>query len=332
LSFIIADNLNFQGLTMTLSCQFSQVYKPVKSPLPLSAAWLFCLVLFSSIQAEAATLSVQVTNGLGGRIAAAPGDVDCAFNCLISVKMGAVSSLFAIADKGYRFQAWEGACANTLGPLCTIKVGGDAQLGARFVKAETSKKPVKALLLLHGEDARQSVWNEFVRQRFDDRCPVVYGGVVLGDDSHDPENKVYCYRIAFGYYDMLKQQAAPVGLEKSGDRQKTKKTVPGKFWNHEIRAAVLGLLARHPNLNLTLLGQSRAAVAAQSFLLTNTVESSHVIGLLNLRQAGQAFELTQPNADQAQRVTVLNLMAKPDQDAKISTALAQLTKSWWLNP
>lgn len=317
---------------MKKSCPFSLVYEPVKLRFLLNAAWLFCWGLFSYAPADAATLTLQVTDGLGGRIAAAPGDVDCTVNCLIGANPGSVSSLFAIANKGYRFQAWEGACANTLGPLCTLKVQGDARLSARFVKADTSRKPVKALLLLHGEDARQSVWNDFVKQRFNNRCPVVYGGVVMGEDSHDPDNKVYCYRIAFGYYALLKQSAALLGEKETGKRQKTKKTVSGKLWSHEIRAAVLGVLTRHPHLNLTLVGQARAAVAAQSFLQTDTLESHHVIGLLALGHISQTFEPAPPNALLARRVAVLNLMAEPDQEAKISTALAQLTQSWWLNP
>jgi len=276
-----------------------------------------------------------VADGLGGRVAGVPGNTECVSNCTIQAADQTLVSLFALPDKGYRFKSWYGKCANTLGPLCTLRADEDIRVGARFVKTEAPQMPAKALLLLHDERDKHTVWNEFVKQRFNNRCPIVYGGVVLGDDSFDSHNNVYCYRIAFGYYDMLNHGETARGLQKVGDTRKAKDRFSGKRLGYEVRAAVLGVSDRHPNLNLTLLGQAHAALAAQSFLQADTVERTSIVGLLALQQAnhnGKDMASEKPRSEifQAEPTAVLKLNAEPDQDAKISAALAKLTKSWWM--
>jgi len=300
--------------------------------------WLLSTVVFTTfpLQAAAFTLSIQVADGLGGRVVGVPGNTDCMLSCTIEASSQTLVSLFALPDKGYRFKGWNGACENTIGPLCTFKPSESVSLSARFVKTAVPQMPTKALLLLHGEGVRHTVWNEFVKQRFNNRCPVVYGGVVLGDDSLDPRNKVYCYRIAFGYYDMLNHSKTARGLQKVGDDRKAKDRFFSKRLGYEVQAAVLGVLNRHPNLSLTLVGQGRAALAAQFFLQTGTAERSEVVGLLALQQSSHdssndaVSEQLRSVAFQTERSAVLKLEAEPEQDGKISAALAQLTKSWWM--
>ncbi|MDP2902266.1 MAG: hypothetical protein Q8N96_04055 [Methylovulum sp.] len=288
--------------------------------------WLLFTVMFAAfpLPTTALTLDAQVADGVGGHIASASGDMDCMPGCTLQIPSQALVSLFAVADKDYRFQGWNGACVNTIGPLCTLKPSGNISLGARFVKTKVPKMPVKALLLLHDEGVKHTVWNEFVKQHFNNRCPVVYGGVVLGEDSYDPHNNVYCYRIAFGYYDML--NIAAKTLQDNASVGKAKPRFSSKRLGYEVRAAALGLLKRHPKLSLTLVGQARAALAAQSFLQADIAENSGVVGLLALQQAGHN------GADALDNLAspVLKLDAEPEQDAKISAALAQLTNSWWM--
>ncbi len=298
---------------------------------------LLSTVVFTtfSLQAAAITLSIQVADGLGGRVVGVPGNTDCMLSCTIEASSQALVSLFAVPDKGYRFTGWNGACADTLGPLCTLTTTENISVSARFVKTKVPKLPTKALLLLHGVGDRNTVWNEFVNERFHSRCPVVYGGVVLGEDSFDPRNKVFCYRIAFGYYDMLNLSKAAGILQNVSDSRKAKYPSSSKRLGYEVRAAVLGVLDRHPNLSLTLVGQERAALAAQSFLQADIAEHCGVVGLLALQptnsyQSDTVSEQMYHEAVDAGRTEVLKLEAEPDQEGRISAALTQLTKSWWI--
>lgn len=281
------------------------------------------------------TLDVQVTDGSGGRVASVPGNSDCVPECTLYVSSQTIVSLFALPDKGYRFKGWKGACANTIGPLCTLRPSENSSASARFAKTAVPKTATKALLLLHGEGLKHTVWNDFIKQHFNNRCPVVYGGVVMGEDSFDPSNDVYCYRIAFGYYDMLKQSLAARTYQKTGNVRKAKDGFSSKPLGYEVRAAVLGVLDRHPNLSMTLVGQGRAASAAQSFLRTHTAERSSIVGLLALQQSSQdrngvVSDQSDHQAFPAKRTATLKLDVDPEQDGKISAALAQLTKSWWM--
>jgi hypothetical protein len=322
---------------MKLSRHFSAKHncKPNgKRPLP----WLLGMMLLAVVPAQASSLFAQVIDGVGGKIAVALGDWECLPYCSIETSSEQLVNLFAVPNKGYRFQAWEGDCANTLGPLCTLKMTGSNRLGVRFMKTTSPQKPVKALLLLHGENRRHSVWNEFVKHRFNNRCPVVYGGVILGDDAFDPDNNVYCYRIAFGYYTMLNHGEAG-SLANSDDASEDSSEAPFNIANqrlsYEIRAAVLGMLDRHPNSSLTLVGQGLAALGAQTFLQADTIEKKRIIGLLALEPAhtdDAPYNFTETTFlanFKTKRTTVIKLNAAPDQDAKISTALDQLTQLWW---
>jgi hypothetical protein len=316
------------NVTRFLSHYFS-MSKQMKKSLLQRLVWLWLWAF--SLPATAATLSLYVEDGVGGHIAALPTSVDCAAGCLIEAPSDTLTSLFAIPDKGYRLQAWLGDCAATQGPLCTLKATDNHHIGVRFIKSAASAKPAKALLLLHGENERHTVWNEFAKQRFNNLCPIIYGGVVLGDDSSDPDNHVYCYRIAFGYYDLLdtapSQPDGPATLAAA----KPDKRVAYTRLGHEVRAAVLGITDRHPNVRLALVGQAQGILAAEAFLQTGSEQRKHVIGLLAL-QAQQDSNASRPTLmhPRTRRTATLSLTAAPEQDALLSSGLAQLTQSWWL--
>lgn len=287
------------------------------------------------LNVSAITIAVQVIDGLGGRVTTVPSHTGCQKNCTIQTTSEALVSLFAIPDKGYRFQGWGGACVNTIGPLCTLKAIEDSGVDASFVKTESVHAPTKALLLMHDARGKPTVWNEFVNQNFNNRCPVVYGGVVLSEDSFDPHNKVYCYRIAFGYYDLLKVNKTKMLSDAVLDGNKKKSDFFGKQLSNEVAAAMLGILNRHPKLSLTLVGQVSAAIAAQHFLQTNTVVGGDVVGLLALQRSGLAENAADYDGQdhvgfKPETTAYLSLDANPKQGAKISAALTQLTKSWWM--
>jgi hypothetical protein len=295
--------------------------------------WLAGLALGLAMpMAGAAALEAQVAGAQGGQIAIAPSGGSCLSSCAIQTSAPSIVSLFAVPDPGYRFQGWEGACASTIGPLCTLASGENLKASAHFAKADAPLAQAKVLLLLHGEGASHTVWNEFVKQRFNDRCPVVYGGVALGEDAINPHNNVYCYRIDFGYYDALNRSLAPPAPQEG---RGAGSAFSGKRWGYEVRAAVLGILERHPNLSLVLAGEGRGILAARSFLLANTAERDGVIGFLALQPPRRgckdpACEQRWRDMLQALHTAALKLAAEPEDEAAISAALATLAKPWWM--
>jgi Divergent InlB B-repeat domain len=287
------------------------------------------------LNVSAVTIAVQVIDGSGGRVTNVPSNTGCQQNCIIRTASETMVSLFAIPDKDYRFQGWDGACVNTIGPLCTLKTIEDSRVIARFVKSKSVHAPIKALLLLHDIGDKPIVWNEFVNQNFNNRCPVIYGGVVLAEDSFNPHNKVYCYRIAFGYYDLLNVSKTTMLGDAILDGNKKNADFFGKQLSNEVAAAVLGILNRYPQLSLTLVGQASAASAAQHFLQINTVVRADIVGLLALQRSGLAENAADHEAlghvgFKPDGAAYLSLDANPKQVAKISAALEQLPKSWWI--
>jgi hypothetical protein len=257
-----------------------------------------------------------------------PGNMACTPYCTVQTPPQALISLFATPDKGYRFKNWAGACVKTVGPLCTLKSQENSRVTAHFIKTKAPQSPAKALLLLHDADAKHTVWNDFVKQRFNNQCPVIYGGVLLEKEPMVSANKVYCYRVSFGYYDRLKQSENLKLAKQTISDSTPKKNSHRTHFAYEVQAAVLGILERHPNLSLTLIGQGQGALAARTFLQSDTDLTTHVVGLLALQPAhstgtGNGYPATLP--------PLLTLEAEPDQDAKISAALTQLTQSWWMD-
>ncbi len=290
------------------------INKPFCPDFPSVLLLIFAL---SPQPANALPQEDAVSRQTGGRIVRLPQD---------NSSSRPLVSFMAIQDKGYRFDGWDGDCANTLGTLCTLDTVVNDRVSARFVKIKTPETATKALLLLQDAAARPTLWNEFVRQHFDNRCPVIYGGVLLGPDSFNPGNRVYCYRIAFGYYDPLKSV-------KSQQAENDTPDTHNDYASHEITAAVLGILNRHPQLSLTLVSQQNITSAAQPFLQSDAAKLSDFVALIVLRQAGESFaEQLADGWVSGQNTPVLSLEANPRQGAKIGTALSLLTKSWWINP
>lgn len=326
--------------------------------------WLACcLGILGATLAHAATVTLElsVEGGGGGRIISA-GGVQCPASCAVAAPEQSLVSLFAVAAPGYRFDSWQGACEAAIGPLCTLAADPGTALSARFVRDEVEHGQSKALLLLHGANANYAAWNKFVKQRFNDRCPTIRGGVVLGGDSLDPDNGVYCYRIDFGYYATAPKAAGA----RAGNDSATLKQL-----GHEVRAAVLGILGRHPQLSLVLLGHERGGEAAREFLLSNAQEREAVAGFLSIdtRQAVPSQEPRPPlpalerlqyaqfevaldssgyaasswgpasapiaygalsyNAPAA-RAGAGGGVAAPEKEANISLVLGLLMNTWWL--
>ncbi|MEQ1558298.1 MAG: hypothetical protein ABL933_05085 [Methyloglobulus sp.] len=295
--------------------------------------WLLLSVLISLIwagEAVAFTLDVKVIGGVGGHVASDQGIKECFSNCTLHTTPGTFVNLLAIPDKGYRFLSWQDACANTTGSLCTLRSVDNAKLSARFAKIDKPQPQTKVLLLLHDEGERHWVWNEFVAQYFDNQCPTIYGGVVLGEDSANSHNHVHCYRIKFGYYRLLN-----LGQQNTYDNNivQVNELASTEQLADEVKAAVIGILNRHNNLNLMLIGHEGAAIVAESFLTSNIAKSSAIIGLLKLKSTGQDNLYTDLNSTPTSfdDTTVFKLNAGPQQVGKISAALAQMDDFWWLS-
>ena len=295
----------------------------------LKALSIFLItVSFYSHQADAYQLDVEVFESKGGKISNVENNFDCIEHCKIQTFSKKIISLLALADDGYRFAGWEGGCNSSLGPLCTLKLNGNEKVSAKFVKSEHIPPPVQALLLLHDIDEKHTVWNEFVKQRFNNRCPVVYGGVVLDKDSFDISNHTACYRIAFGYYGLIRDS-----LENK-DAVDTNRAYYSKVHlGFEIRAAVLGLLNRHPNLNVTLIGNGYAAIPALSYLQTTTEERKNINGLLSLSSEDRIADkntLSAMSADgELKEFPLVKIAAHPAQSRKINAALDTFVIAKW---
>ncbi len=76
-------------------------------------------------------LTLEVEGG-AGRITSAPAGLGCAATCSRSVDPDATVTLSAVPDADAYFTGWSGACTGTA-PTCTIQMGGNRTVGARFV-------------------------------------------------------------------------------------------------------------------------------------------------------------------------------------------------------
>ncbi len=286
------------------------------------------LGLFSQ-QVTAYQIELEIVEGSGGKISGVENDSACTQHCKIQTFSKRVISLFAIADEGYRFAGWDGACNTSFGLLCTIKLNEDSKVSAKFVKTDTLSPPTQALLLLHDINEKNTVWNEFVKQRFDNHCPVIYGGVLLDKDTFDAHSNSACYRIKFGYYGLLHESLAI-----QADSNKAKPRFSRKHLSYEIRAAVLGLLNQHPNLNLTLVSHGHAASAARSFLHSLSDERKNIAGLLALSPndpvTNKKKALVTTNLDtEIDGVVELKIDANPKEGRMINAALVNLANTKW---
>ena len=70
-----------------------------------------------------------VSNG-HGYVQSAPRGIDCGPTCSANFDDGAQVALAATADSGFTFGGWSGACSGS--GACTVAMGADAQVNARF--------------------------------------------------------------------------------------------------------------------------------------------------------------------------------------------------------
>jgi hypothetical protein len=214
------------------------------------------------------TLAVQVESAAGGQVDGLPSDGSCRSRCTARLNRSSLISLLAQPDPGFRFDAWQGDCDATLGPLCTLAEPAQASVSVRFVPEDETRVPVESVLLLHGPEQDASVWNAVVRRQFAGDCPVIYGGALLTREREFNRAGLRCFRIRFGYYDALKPLAAFGGTPAGGFPE---------IW--ELRAAVAGLMDRYPVLRLVLAGQPRALDIARRFAETPSRERHVVAGI-----------------------------------------------------
>jgi GH25 family lysozyme M1 (1,4-beta-N-acetylmuramidase) len=76
-------------------------------------------------------LTLEVEGG-AGRVTSVPAGLGCATTCARSVDPDATVTMTAVPDDNAYFTGWSGACAGTA-PACTIRMGGNRAVGARFV-------------------------------------------------------------------------------------------------------------------------------------------------------------------------------------------------------
>ncbi|MDO9105549.1 MAG: hypothetical protein Q7U57_11370 [Methylovulum sp.] len=296
------------------------IFKFMKQNLGLPL-WLLATFLLQPISVSAYSLNMTVDKPGGGKIVLADLS-ECETKCAHNIPDSDLVSLFATPEPGYRFQTWGGACVNTLGPLCTLTSSKDMEVSVKFVPSSFSENVIKALLLVPEPGVQTSIWNEFVSEYFDNQCPVIYGGVVLEEDAVNPNNQVYCYRLTLGYYSLFATNDTEQALTELPDVSMLKQI------NWEIRAAILGILNKHTQLSLTIVGQGLSGLAAEPLLADNSEAGATIVGILSL--ASQAKLMQQQQYNKTRFAHSLTVNVRPDQDGKISAALTALTHAWWL--
>src|SRR6266508_764458 len=83
---------------------------------------------------SSSTLSVSKTGS--GTVTSTPDGIACGNTCSAQFKTGTDVSLVAVADQGWRFQSWGGACSDNGG--CGLSLDGDKSVTATFVKLSST--------------------------------------------------------------------------------------------------------------------------------------------------------------------------------------------------
>ena len=233
-------------------------------------------------------LAVVASPAGTGRVLSVPAGIQCPGDCWESYATapGALVTLFATPNPGYRFASWDDACSGEKAATCRLTVPISRRVVARFAKDTNTEGPVKALLLLHGMNSNAYTWNEFAKLKFGDACNRIVDGVRQGADAVNPTNGVYCYRLEFGMYDRLSGRVGLEGLT-PGLAKNQGQLLAGDFSTFgqlglEVRAAIRAILNRHPKAEIVLVGHSRGGLAARAFLQAGSPERASVVGLLTL--------------------------------------------------
>lgn len=78
------------------------------------------------------TFDLSVSKTAGGTVTSNPTGINCGVDCAESYAIGTNVTLTAIADAGYQFSGWAGACSGTGG--CTVTMNGSKTVSATFAQ------------------------------------------------------------------------------------------------------------------------------------------------------------------------------------------------------
>jgi uncharacterized repeat protein (TIGR01451 family) len=154
-------------------------------------------------------------------------------------------------------------------------------------------EPKKVVLLLHGMNSEPSTWKDFVSKYFNENCPEIFGGALLGATSIPNAQGTLCYAVRFGVHDISGDPGLPdvfdgaTSAKDWGIKEFGPALLKGDFstfddLGNEVKDAVQRILEVHPGVNIVLVGHSRGGLAARAFLQNykDTVEAQPIVGLL----------------------------------------------------
>lgn len=78
------------------------------------------------------TFDLSVSKTTGGTVTSNPTGINCGVDCAESYAQGTNVTLTAVADAGYQFNGWAGACSGTGG--CTVTMDGSKTVSATFTQ------------------------------------------------------------------------------------------------------------------------------------------------------------------------------------------------------
>ena len=78
------------------------------------------------------TFDLSVSKTAGGTVTSSPTGINCGVDCAESYAIGTNVTLTAVADAGYQFSGWAGACSGTGG--CTVTMDGSKTVSATFTQ------------------------------------------------------------------------------------------------------------------------------------------------------------------------------------------------------
>lgn len=76
-------------------------------------------------------LSVVIAEGRGGQVTSSPAGLDCSTQCSASFTRGSQVTLLAVAQDGYEFAGWQGACSGAE-PSCGLRIESTSIVTASF--------------------------------------------------------------------------------------------------------------------------------------------------------------------------------------------------------
>src|SRR5207247_11220357 len=76
-------------------------------------------------------LTLSVPAPAHGKIKSAAG-IDCGSTCSMIVPYGTIIPLAAVADSGFQFDSWSGACAGTMTSNCSVLMDSNKSTGVAF--------------------------------------------------------------------------------------------------------------------------------------------------------------------------------------------------------